>query len=121
MPLHPKSPQRYLEFEFPGNSWLGTTVDTQARVSEAERVFRKLKGVVVKWLSCEPLMERLTFKNLSVFDWVVIGGASASSMTQEFQPPWEWVEHLLNQARDAKCRVYFKPNLMSRPKEYPTK
>jgi protein gp37 len=113
-----KFPQRLAELEWPENAWCGTSVDRQYRVEIAERSFRDVKAGV-KWLSCEPLMERLTFTSLEMFDWVVIGAASKSTQTPEFQPPWEWVEHLIRQARAAGCRVYIKPNLKSRPQEYP--
>ena len=113
-----KFPQRLAELEWPENAWCGTSVDRQYRVEIAERSFRGVQAGV-KWLSCEPLMERLTFTSLEMFDWVVIGAASKSTQTPEFQPPWEWVEHLLSQARAAGCRVYIKPNLKSRPQEYP--
>lgn len=114
-----KFPQRLAEQDWPANAWCGTTVDRQARVRTAERSFRGVKAGV-KWLSCEPMLERLTFSDLSMFDWVVIGGASKSTQTSAFQPPTEWVEHLVWQARAAGCQVYFKTNLGYRPREYPT-
>lgn len=113
-----KFPVRLSEFEFPANAWLGTTVDAQARVANAERAFSKVRGGV-KWLSCEPLLEPLTFSSLDMFDWVVIGGASKSTQTPEFRPPREWVQHLEGQARRAGCKVYEKTNLLERIKEYP--
>ncbi len=93
-------------------------MDGQHRVADTEAAFRGVKAGV-KWLSCEPMMERLTFTSLEMFDWVVIGAASKSTQTPEFQPPWEWVEDLLMQARAAGCRVYFKDNLHNRPQEQP--
>src|SRR5262245_51348768 len=114
-----KFPQRLAEIPWPANAWCGTSVDQQYRVAIAEKSFRDVQAGV-KWLSCEPLMERLTFTSLEMFDWVVIGAASASTQTPEFQPPWEWVEHLIRQGRAAGCRIYIKPNLKSRPQEYPT-
>lgn len=113
-----KFPIRMSEQEWPDNAWVGTSVDSQIRVAAAEKGFRNVRAGV-KWLSCEPLMERLTFTSLEMFDWIVIGGATKSTQTPEFQPPWEWVEHLVRQARDAGCKVYFKTNLRSRPMEYP--
>jgi protein gp37 len=113
-----KFPQRLAEQAWPDNAWCGTTVDRQARVATAERSFRGVRAGV-KWLSCEPLLERLTFTSLAMFDWVVIGASSKSTQTPEFQPPWEWVEHLITQARAAGCQIYLKPNLTSRPREYP--
>jgi protein gp37/ParB-like chromosome segregation protein Spo0J len=113
-----KFPRRLAELDWPDNAWCGASVDRQHRVADTEAAFRGVKAGV-KWLSCEPMLERLTFTSLEMFDWVVIGAASKSTQTPEFQPPWEWVEHLLSQARAAGCRVYIKPNLRSRPQEYP--
>jgi protein gp37 len=120
-----KFPQRLASIDWPDNAWVGTTVDRQYRVSIAEKAFRQVKAPV-KWLSCEPLLEDLTFTSLEMFDWVVFGGQSPQrSETQGvqdvpgFQPPWPWVEHLFHQARAAGCLVYFKPNLETRPQEYP--
>lgn len=114
-----KFPRRLAELSWPDNAWCGTSVDRQWRVEHAEQAF---SGVTagVKWLSCEPMLERLTFSDLSMFDWVVIGASSKSTRTPEFQPPWEWVEHLIAQARAAGCKIYLKPNLKSRPREFPT-
>lgn len=109
-----KFPIRMSEFEYPPNAWLGTTVDRQYAVERAEKAFRKLKGSGYKgvaWLSCEPMMERLTFSSLDMFNWVVVGGASKSTQTQEFLPPLEWISHLEDQAKIAGCKVYEKTNL----------
>jgi len=115
-----KFPQRLVGIDFPKNAWVGTTVDTQARVAAAETAFAKIKAGV-KWLSCEPMLERLTFRSLSVFDWVVIGGQSKSSQEPEFKPPLSWVGHLQEQAAAAGCKVYMKTNLLApRVREYPT-
>lgn len=113
-----KFPQRLAEIAWPENAWVGTTVDAQYRVEIAEKAFRNVTASV-RWLSCEPLRERLTFSSLDMFDWVVLGGQSASTQAPAFQPPWEWVEDLVQQARAAACLVYFKPNLETRPQEYP--
>ena len=113
-----KFPQRLESITWPQNAWVGTTVDEQYRVSIAEKAFRNVDAPV-KWLSCEPLRERLTFTSLDMFDWVVLGGQSRSSQEPAFQPPWEWIEHLTCQAREANCLLYWKPNLLTRPQEYP--
>jgi protein gp37 len=118
-----KFPQRLKEINdilggFPANVWVGTTVDTQARVALAERSFQGIEATV-KWLSVEPMLERLTFNSLEMFDLVAIGGQSKSTQVKEFQPDWEWVEHLVQQSRRSNTAVYFKENLKSRPKELP--
>jgi DNA modification methylase/protein gp37 len=114
-----KFPIRMAEFAFPENAWVGTTVDCQARVANAERAFRKVKAGV-KWLSCEPLLERLKFSDLGMFHWVVLGGASRQSQTPEWHPPISWVEEIHQAARQAGCRVFDKPNLFGHHiREYP--
>ena len=77
----------------------------------AERAFRDVKAGV-RWLSVEPMMERLTFTSLEMFNWIVIGGATRSTQTPAFDPPMEWVLHLLQQAHVAGIEsVYAKANL----------
>jgi protein gp37 len=113
-----KFPIRMADFEFPDNAWVGTTVDCQARVANAEKAFRKVKAGV-KWLSCEPLIEPLRFSDLGAFQWIVLGGASRSSQTPEWKPPRSWVEDIEAEARKAGVRVYEKPNLQYRITDYP--
>jgi protein gp37/ParB-like chromosome segregation protein Spo0J len=118
-----KFPNRLAEFTYPKNAWLGTSVDCQARVKNAERSFAKVQGGV-KWLSIEPMLEPLKFDSLAMFDWVVIGGASKSTETPEWIPPRRWVMDLERQAVDAGCMIYEKTNLgfqnsPSRLREYP--
>jgi protein gp37 len=113
-----KFPQRMAEFEFPANVWCGTTVDCQARVANAERALRRISAPV-KWLSLEPLIEKIEI-DFSLAQWVVIGGASASTQTPEWKPPRRWVIDLTNRAMDAGCKVYHKTNLNDkRLREYP--
>lgn len=119
-----KFPIRMAEFDFPPNTWIGTTVDTQYAVERAEKAFRKIRAggyEGVAWLSCEPMMERLTFSSLDMFDWVVVGGSSKSTQTPEFKPPFEWIAHLWNQAKTHDLPVYMKTNLgiEQRVREYP--
>jgi protein gp37 len=118
-----KFPVRMAEFDYPPNVWLGTSVDRQHTVHRAQQGFTKIKASGfegVCWLSCEPMMERLTFDSLDMFDWVVVGGASKSTQTPEYRPPFGDIVHLYQQARAASCQVYMKTNLLGdRLREYP--
>jgi protein gp37 len=116
-----KFPQRMAEFDLPENGWFGTTVDLQVRVENAEKAFakvRKRSPDARTWLSCEPMLEPLKFKRLDLFDWVVIGGASASSATAaspatpEWRPPFMWIADLTDRAHEAGCKVWHKDNLL---------
>ncbi|MCZ2074139.1 MAG: phage Gp37/Gp68 family protein, partial [Bryobacterales bacterium] len=113
-----KFPIRLSEFDFPDNAWVGTTVDCQARVKNAENAFRRVKAKV-KWLSCEPLLEPLEFNDLGMFQWIVLGGASGSTKTPEWHPPRAWINRIEDKARSVGCKVYEKTNLLERIREYP--
>lgn len=110
-----KFPIRMAEFEYPKNVWLGTTVDYQWAVERAEKAFRKIKASGFEgtcWLSCEPMMERLTFTSLEMFDWVIMGGSSGNTQTLEYHPPFDDIVHLYNQAKNSNCKIYQKTNLI---------
>ncbi len=113
-----KWPESLLNRTFPKNVWLGTTVDSQTKVAEAEKVFSQVK-TTVKFISCEPLQEQIIFNSLEMFDWIIIGGRSRSTRTAEYRPPREWINQLETQARRDNCRIYEKQNLLERIKEYP--
>ena len=106
-----KFPGRATEFEFPANAWIGTSVDLQVRVAAAEKAFARINAKV-KWLSVEPMLEPLKFSRLDLFDWMVVGGASASTQTPAWRPPMRWVLDLFNEAEKAGCRFYAKTNLL---------
>ena len=123
-----KFPKRMSEFVIPDNAWMGTTVDLQARVTNAEKAFEKVKAGVC-WLSIEPMLQPLKFNRLDLFDWIVIGGASPSRAidgtpdTPAWNVPIEWITDLHQQARTAGCKIYYKTNSglsdMTRIREYP--
>lgn len=122
-----KNPKRYLEFDFPKNCWLGATADIQARADAAMNAFTRLRDNIgnVLFLSCEPMQEAISISEyislpIADVDWVIIGGRSRSSGMAEGQPEWGWVENLLIECREAGLPVYFKPNLVVRPKEFPS-
>lgn len=110
-----KFPDRYVGLNVPPGAWVGTSVDEQKRVRIAERAFREVDAAV-KWLSLEPLLEPLEFSDLSMFDWVVIGAQTETHQPDgvtvpAFSPPPEWVVRLTDQAKEAGCKVHWKPNL----------
>ena len=52
----------------------------------------------VRWLSCEALIESLRFQHLDRFNWIVIGGASKTSRTPKWAPPFTWIDDLVQAA-----------------------
>lgn len=125
-----KFPSRYVGLDLPAGAFVGTSVDEQKRVRIAEKAFRELPDNVTKWLSLEPLREPLQFDDLSMFDWVVIGAQTAttqpSGFLPAFAPEFDWIVDIYLKAREAGCKVHFKPNIkdgkpgMRMPDEYPS-
>lgn len=113
-----KYPRRLMEFEFPANAWVGTSVVEQTYVKKAEKAFAHVQAAV-KWVSVEPMRERITFDHLDRFSWVVIGAQTKTRGAPAFQPEAEWVEHLKAQAREAGAAIYEKANLAVHLKEFP--
>ena len=113
-----KNPKRLKSIVWPDNAWIGTTVDTQKRAVTAEKYMADVSAKV-RFISCEPMLEEIKFTDMSMIDWLIIGGKSSNSQELEFQPEWKWVWSLTNMAYKAKCKVYWKPNLTVRPREYP--
>jgi protein gp37 len=113
-----KFPKRAAELVYPANVWIGTSVDLQARVKAAEEAFSRIE-CGVRWLSIEPMIEPLTFSKPELFDWVVIGGASKSSQTPEWTPPFSWIVRVASQFLEANpdVKIYLKTN--GRPREFP--
>lgn len=112
-----KNPKRYAKVPLPKNLWIGATADTQKRMDDALKVLAPLKDNI-RFVSCEPLTEPIRIPKGKVLDWVIIGGRSRNVNLPEFQPKWEWVVGLVNDAKANGSKVYLKPNL--RPlKEYP--
>lgn len=116
-----KNPERYHEFEFPKNSWVGATVDTQERADRVHEVFKDLIYVPFAFVSCEPLLEPIEFEDIGIFDWLIIGGQSKTRKCPAFQPKWKWVYNLTKDATENKVKVYWKPNLKVRPRQFPAK
>lgn len=118
-----KFPKRMSEFKYSENAWLGTSVDLQVRVKNAEKAMAALDAGV-RWLSIEPLIEPLKFTKPELFQWVVIGGASRSAETPAWEPPFEWIARLYCQFKDAGAKVYLKDNIgfdgSNRPRGFPT-
>lgn len=86
------------------NVWLGVTVEDMEygykRIEDLNKIPAK-----VSFLSCEPLLEKITDIKLSNIDWVIIGGESGPN----FRPmEKDWVNQLIYEARIESVPVWFK-------------
>jgi len=87
----------------PLNAWLGVTVDI-AKSKDRIDYLRQLPAII-KFLSCEPLLEDLGVMNLDGIDWVIVGGESgvcARPMKEE------WAVSIMNQTEEQRAAFFFK-------------
>jgi len=109
-----KNPTRYQDFWFPGNSWLGTTIEGPGPM-QAERMEAMFKTPrrAVRWLSVEPYLRRFTpemLRQLKNFDWVTVG-ACTGKRPHAFQPPVEWIDEMVNVCLASQVPVFVKDNV----------
>lgn len=102
-----KNPGRLTGIDFPGNAWVGATVDKQERVAATEEAFMNVRAEI-KFVQCEPLLGKLEFTKDDLWDWIVIGPQTGAKVVQ---PDKEWIDNLMALARRSGARVYMKPTL----------
>lgn len=108
-------PDYVLDGQPPPNVWLGTTVENQ---EEADRRIPHLIEIPAyrKFLSCEPLLGPVVFKNvpgfnrinLSLWNWWVIGGGESGPNARPSHP--DWFRSLRDQCAVAGVPYFHKQN-----------
>jgi len=114
-----KWPNRYKLLEALPKAWFGASIIQQADVKRVEREMQSFTTTGVKWISLEPMLEPITFEDLSWCDLVVIGAQTATTQPDgyvpAFSPEFDWVVDVVNQCRTAGVPYYLKPNLSISP------
>jgi len=89
------------------NVWLGTSVGHQDAVHRLETL--KKIPAKIKFVSFEPLWSSVTC-DLKGIDWIIIGGESGNENgSSKYRPcEYQWIQHLVEQGRDAGCAVFVK-------------
>jgi protein gp37 len=90
------------------NVWLGTSVGSQKAVSRIDAL-EKVKGKI-KFISFEPLHERITERFVADVDWIIIGGESGNETGKYRYRPCEleWIEYIV------KSYQFYDDNISSR-------
>ena len=104
-----KNPERYLEFDFPVNCWLGATATNQAQWDRAISVFSKFPKTNIHFISCEPLLSEIKIRpgDREAIDWLIIGALTGKGAAKH-KPRWLWIARLIS---GAPCAVFLKDNL----------
>ena len=85
------------------NIWMGVSVENSDALNRCEQL--KETGAKIKFVSAEPLLESISDIDLTVIDWLIVGGESgAGSRPMEK----EWVIELRDKAEDSDVAFFFK-------------
>ena len=92
---------------WPDNVWLGTSVEDQKRADERIPLLLE-HDAVVRFLSCEPLIEKVDLSGrLDGIDWVIVGGESG--LKSKIRPMEEdWLLSIIGQCREQNVAVFVK-------------
>jgi len=85
------------------NIWMGVSVENADHTYRIDNL-RKTKAKV-KFISFEPLIDKIEMVNLHGVDWVIVGGESGPKA--RYMSP-EWVTNLRNQCLAQKVPFFFK-------------
>jgi protein gp37 len=127
-----KNPERYQEFEFPENCWLGASVENQDKANE--RIPKLLQtSNNNRFLSIEPILGRINLKLFKGHDikftriengqtvrvnknldtgarlkWIIIGAMTGPGAVKLEK---EWVSGIIQQCRAVGIPIFLKDNL----------
>jgi protein gp37 len=116
-----KWPRRYQMLASLPKAWFGASIIKQGDVERvtADMTAFDVHSGIVRWISLEPMLEPITFGDLSWCDLVVIGAQTSTRQPEgfvpEFAPDFEWVADVVAQCRAQGVPYYLKPNLLTAP------
>jgi len=100
--LHPGLSDKMLE-----NIWLGTSVENRASLHRIDEL--RTCRAVIRFLSCEPLLEDLGDIDLTGIHWVIAGGESGGNEKSPARPMHrQWARNLRDKCIAAKVPFFFK-------------
>ncbi len=104
-----KKPENLIKSSpFPDNCYVGFSADTKKRMVDG---YKHLCGIdaKVKYISFEPLLERMDVKSLNSIEWVIIGRQTPPS--KKTGPKIEWIREIVEACDKAGIPVFLKDNL----------
>lgn len=103
--------ERFCSSLVPPHIWLGVSVEDKSVVSRIEHL--RQANASIRFLSVEPLLERIGKINLRGIHWVIVGGESGpNSRPIEL----EWVREIRDQCLENEVPFFFKQWGGIRPK-----
>ena len=114
-----KNPKRYAELRAkgiqpPANSWIGTSVTTDAEAKEQTFALSECWNVNANWfVSVEPLLEPMSseaLEDLGAMHWVIIGAETGNSKNKVI-PERKWVDEIVDACAKVGTPLFMKDSL----------
>lgn len=101
-----KNPYGYRRIKkFPKNCWLGVTVTSRKEWGKAVKLVR-VKRDNIKFISIEPILDRIDTCYFSLCNWVILGGLTPHPVHKA-----KWINDFLELNRKLKLPIFMKDNL----------
>jgi len=101
-----KRPERMCKFmmgrPFIPNLWLGVTIENEKAM---DRINYLWGCNAYRFISFEPLLEKIEINHLSGIDWVIVGGETGAGAREMKE---EWVLPILEMCKDSDIPFFFK-------------
>ena len=100
-----KNPEWYKTWSFSPNCWLGTTVTGYkdwGRIAE----LMSLKNNNLKFVSIEPVLDKIDTSYFLLPDWIIIGGLSPKPVHKKV-----WIDEFIAGAKSVNRPIFLKDNL----------
>jgi protein gp37 len=105
-----KMPKGYERFEFPSNVWLGTSIATTIYCHRVHTL-ANLKNPNIKFVSIEPIHEKIDFWfSKEAIDWIIVG-AETGNRKEKIKPESEWITAIIENARREEIPLFLKESL----------
>lgn len=105
-----KRPKQYSRFSYPANVWLGTSIATNSdlyRIHDLTQAAHKN----LKFVSIEPIHERIIFWFSKRFiDWIIVG-AETGNKKGKIIPESDWIRRIMDNGKEESIPVFIKDNV----------
>lgn len=99
----------------PEQVWLGTTIEADKYTFRADHL--RAIPALVRFLSCEPLLEALPSLDLDGIGWVIAGGESGNGTRDYRVMDHDWARDLRDRCVTAGVAYYFKQSSAARTEQ----
>jgi protein gp37 len=95
--------------QIPSNMWVGVSVTCPDDLWRIDLLRKYVKGGI-RFVSFEPLLERMPKLDLNGIDWIIIG-AETGKRQNKVSPDYTWIHYISMDADAYNVPIYLKDNL----------